>query len=560
MNDTLTTLMDLLTPGHNIEIKPVNGKIQISVPVVGDFTVGDNIGVGTGSLYAGKQGTVLRLRRLSSESEHLGIRTEGDQIIFNLPDPGEINTGRNLGKGTPVYQSNVGPELTFRSLLGSDSINVTARPTGEIQFDLGRDLNILGSLTLPAEYSSEVKPARIRYNPTLDCYEVTLGQNWVRLSTDSGTFLPLIGGDLNGHLNLDAGASLRNGDLILDGAKIVSGPKGMEINLGDSGKIVSGLQGTIDGYRIPDLGAFISDLRKIPSGLVYRDQSGDFISVGLISDQNHISLTQSETQFELGLAENIRFPGTASIQLPSGPDGTRDARIGAIRYNSAGHFEVCYPSGWESLTSTNQGTFSEIRVQGDIHVGGKLNGFDLHDLTDRYVSLSQIRGLVYSGDYGLSGARIMVDELNPGIRISDLGDQIRIGLDQTYLSTAINNALSGQNLVRSEGGLIEGRNLIEDGKLIDKLNQLEPGLLGTSGSGELVSRLVLPSALPEALGLSVDRGDASGNLTLGLRLAGLPEVTTAGPDDFLVLSTAQGNVKISLSNLVKALASLQPTP
>lgn len=532
--------------GDNVKLEhQQDGSIRISVPAVGDYTTAENIGQGTGFLYRGKSGTNLNLRRLRSTNENLVIETESDTITFTVKDPGETNTGRNVGDGVPVFLSKDHAELVFRSLSGAGGITVSEKPNGVIE--IGSTFNIFPDgkigLNLPASTDKSSRAGTIRYNPKADVFEGVLSTGMVQFSTSTGTFLSLKGGDLSGPLTAPTiGAS----DIHVSNRLTAT-----EINL-EGAKIVSGLTGTIDGYRFPEIAATFDIINKVEPGILIRTNSG-YTSKTLRGIPNQIAILDD---YSFGISPDPTIPGTDSMVLPIGGAGTRTDRIGAIRYDQAGRFEVCYPTGWETVVTSDHGSMSSLRVIGDAYISGTLNGRNIAAFMDRLDHLDEVRGLAYRSELGWVTSAISADPERPGIHVSDTGTRILIGIDaQSVVAPLL--AQIDQTIVRSDsmviGRTIDGRNLVRDGAVLDSLTGMEPGLIVALGHGQFASRAVTASALPSAAGISVSNSTGTGDIRIGLTLSDLPEVTTVSDTDWVVVSTASGNAKISMANLRSAL-------
>ena len=465
-----------------------------------------------------------------------------------MQDPGESNTIRNLGNGVAIGSGKHESELLLRTLIGSDSITITPDDV-LIRFELGSNVIFRGDLGigLPQADGSQFQTGRLRYNPTKDVLEAGLKDGWHTLGTVTGTFLPLAGGTLQGPLY-----GPRIGTLDLDLTEgTLTGP-GMTIDL-EGAKIASGLTGTIDGVRFPDMVEWWSSFKTAPAGLLVKTKAGfNTVSLSTVAEQLQLD------GYKLGLAENLALPGLGSVLLPSGPTMTRgDLRPGAVRFNSlTAQFEGCHLQGWRSFVTYEEARVKELVVEGDIFISGMMNHRNFGEDLERFAELEKIRGIPSRSDTGWSTVAIVADVKRPGIHVSDLGEEIAIGIDAAMLVGPILEQVD-QNIIRAgsivAGRTIDGRNLALDGMVIDQLKGLDAGILTSEGEGQFGSRSITASALPANAGLSVDNPLGEGEIRLGLRLADLPTISKIVGTDRIVVTTDNGNATISFTDLVIAI-------
>ncbi len=534
--------------GFNVKLEErPDGAIRINVPEVGDLTTAMNVGSGQGSIFQKKTGTNLNFRRLVSANEHLQIETGDETISFTVRDPGETNTIRNIGAGVPLYTAKAGPELLLRTLTGSMSINVS-HISDMIQFDLGSDLVFNGKIGigLPQTAGSQSEPGRLRYNPEKDALEAGLKDGWHTVGTVTGMFLPLSGGSLGGVLEAPR---LSTSDLLLkDG--ILHGA-GMQISL-EGASIVSGFTGLIDGIRFPDVSVWWKSYTGAAEGFLVKTKEG--LSTAQITAVPGQLLLNGTT---IGFADNPTLPGMASVLLPSGPQETRDERIGAIRYNSkSAQFEGRQPSGWNNFTTSDRGTFEEVVIRGNVFIGGTMNGRNFGMDLEAFAQMDNILGIPRRSTEGGTAVTIQADPDKPGIHVSDTGSTLLIGVNPKELVQPILDQIDTE-LVRSGstviGRTIDGRDLARDGVVIDHLEQIGIGVMTSEGNGQFQARTITPSALPTGVGLSVDNPHGEGEIRIGLRLGELPQVTDMKPTDRIVVFTDRGNATISFGDLLSAI-------
>lgn len=116
------TFRSLLGSTPNVVITERAQDITIGV---NEATTGKNVGEGEGLLFAQKNGNFLEFKTLK-KGNNIQITDNGREIRLDATlqgtGGGEVNQGRNVGAGAPVYKAKDGIDLVFRSLSAGPGI------------------------------------------------------------------------------------------------------------------------------------------------------------------------------------------------------------------------------------------------------------------------------------------------------------------------------------------------------------------------------------------------------------------------------------------------------
>lgn len=131
LNDTTPgVLTTKLVAGSNITLVENNDGANESYTinavggVAGEVNTGLSLG-GDEDIFAQKNGVVLEFKGLTAGP---GIVLSSDANSVTIESnivPGEINDGINLGTGAEVFESKVGTDFRFRTLIGGTNVNLT---------------------------------------------------------------------------------------------------------------------------------------------------------------------------------------------------------------------------------------------------------------------------------------------------------------------------------------------------------------------------------------------------------------------------------------------------
>lgn len=163
-----------------------------------------NLGAGE-PLFAQRATNTLQFKSLVGGT-NVSLVSSADTITINATDTGEANTASNLGGGAEVFESKVGVDLQFRTLVGTGGVTVTQGAStvtiGFVNLNLDDldDVNVSGSATGALLYDG--------------------GASWVDLAPGtSGQFLQTQGAGSAPQwaLALTNGASLGGGSEVFTG-------------------------------------------------------------------------------------------------------------------------------------------------------------------------------------------------------------------------------------------------------------------------------------------------------------------------------------------------------
>jgi hypothetical protein len=114
----------LLSSTPNVVITERAQDITIGV---NEATTGKNIGEGEGLIFAQKSGNSIQFKTLK-KGNNIQITDNGQEIRLDATlqgsGGGEVNEGRNVGTGAPVYKAKDGIDLVFRTLSAGPGITI----------------------------------------------------------------------------------------------------------------------------------------------------------------------------------------------------------------------------------------------------------------------------------------------------------------------------------------------------------------------------------------------------------------------------------------------------
>lgn len=246
-----------LVPGENVKITPVGNTLVFEAEITNP-DVFENIGTGTGEVYAGNSGGLNMIRTLSSNSPELDISTVGDNIEFTLtlPSFGETNTASNVGSGAGVFKIKDAYDLRFRSLIsGTTNVLTLAQNNNDITFDVSENPSFGGTshIGIPTGTTAE-RPGSpfigyFRMNTDLGSLEVYHNSDWNQLYDTSDPILLTTGGTITGDYTFTGGAGVT-----------VTG--GGDINI-NGGNIIMSSGGTVDGRDVSRDGEVIDAMVRL---------------------------------------------------------------------------------------------------------------------------------------------------------------------------------------------------------------------------------------------------------------------------------------------------------
>jgi len=132
-------LRSLAAVGNYIGIVTNNNEIEISTSA--EPNRASNVGGGVG-LYKDKTGAVLNFKTLEAGSG-ISLSGSGDKIKITCTGAGDQTSAINIGGGNEVFESKVGDQLRFRTLIGAGDIDVQTK---------GDTISISNFTTLPKIY------------------------------------------------------------------------------------------------------------------------------------------------------------------------------------------------------------------------------------------------------------------------------------------------------------------------------------------------------------------------------------------------------------------------
>lgn len=133
-NDTTAGVLNgKLVAGSNITLVENNdgGNETFTINAVGGVAGEVNTGLSLGGdedVFAQKNGVVLEFKGITAGTG-ISLTSDANAITINSTlVPGEVNDGINLGTGSEVFESKVGTDFRFRTLIGGTNVTLTENP------------------------------------------------------------------------------------------------------------------------------------------------------------------------------------------------------------------------------------------------------------------------------------------------------------------------------------------------------------------------------------------------------------------------------------------------
>lgn len=115
----------LVTSPSNNDVLTYVGGAWVAAPAPGstggEANTGFNTGGGAG-VYQTKVGTELRFRSLVAGSGNVTVTQGTDEITIDVPNIGEVNTVSSVGAGTQLFSAKVGTDLRFKTLTAGTNV------------------------------------------------------------------------------------------------------------------------------------------------------------------------------------------------------------------------------------------------------------------------------------------------------------------------------------------------------------------------------------------------------------------------------------------------------
>lgn len=146
-NGTLGTIKNLKA-GSNITLTSEGERITISSTASGGETTAANKGSGTG-VFDSKVGNELRFKSLVA-SGNITLSASADTItIGSSSSVGEANTASNRGVGTGLFWNKVGTDLQFKSLSPAGTIQISSPDSSHVVIDCTARTTLANNFPVP---------------------------------------------------------------------------------------------------------------------------------------------------------------------------------------------------------------------------------------------------------------------------------------------------------------------------------------------------------------------------------------------------------------------------
>lgn len=125
----------------NLTLNLSSDDDYVEITTEGEPNTAENIGGGFG-LYKDKVGESLRFKSIVAGS-NINISDDGSSLVINATGGGDQTSAINIGGGQEVFESEVGDQLRFRTLIGGGDIDVQTK---------GDTISISNFTTIPKIY------------------------------------------------------------------------------------------------------------------------------------------------------------------------------------------------------------------------------------------------------------------------------------------------------------------------------------------------------------------------------------------------------------------------
>ncbi len=123
--ECISYLRSLKSLSSNLKLALSLDDNYIELTTDGEPNTAENIGRGFG-LYKDKVGESLRFKSIVAGS-NINISDDGSSLIINATGGGDQTSAINIGGGQEVFESEIGDQLRFRTLIGAGDIDVQTK-------------------------------------------------------------------------------------------------------------------------------------------------------------------------------------------------------------------------------------------------------------------------------------------------------------------------------------------------------------------------------------------------------------------------------------------------
>jgi hypothetical protein len=109
----------------NLTLNLSSDDDYVEITTEGEPNTAENIGRGFG-LYKDKVGESLRFKSIVAGS-NINISDDGSSLVINATGGGDQTSAINIGGGNEVFESEIGDQLRFRTIIGAGDIDVQTK-------------------------------------------------------------------------------------------------------------------------------------------------------------------------------------------------------------------------------------------------------------------------------------------------------------------------------------------------------------------------------------------------------------------------------------------------
>jgi hypothetical protein len=504
------------------------------------FSTAANLGTGQGILITPVVLPNLQFKSLIPGTGVSFVVTPTD-IRIDAPGIGEANTAANVGSGIGVFESKVGVNLNFRSIATTTpgQIQVSNSGGGEVLVNF---IGTLGEINTGSNLGGGSQVFESKVGTTLRFRSITSGGAPITVTQNANDIA--IAMSANPVIPGTASMTIPTGTTGAEPAP-VNGMIRYDTTLQQFRAVINGVWATISTVA----GTFLPLSGGSMTGNLTMSGGSDIL-LGAGSD---ITLAGGTLFLTSGSGLNMSAGGNITM-APGATIDSRDVSADGLvmdSINGAGNGIVVKTNSNVFNRRTLTGTANQITITNGDGVGGNPT-FAI--TTDPVIPGTGAITIPSGSDAQRPGS-----PTNAMIRMntdSGLPEYFFGGGWNTFISSVGgemrgNLVLNTGNIVMTGSETVDGRDLSQDGVVIDQINAVSnnSGVLVRSGSA-VVSRLITPAAGAHLNGINVANGNGAGVIEIGLDINGLPAISGLSLSDSIVVydDSSSANTKATISD------------
>lgn len=504
------------------------------------FSTAANLGAGQGLLVTPVVLPNLQFKSLIPGTGVSFVVTPTD-IRIDAPGIGEANTASNVGSGIGVFDSKVGVDLKFRSIatITPSTIQIQNSGGGEVLVNF---IGTLGEINTGSNLGGGSQVFESKVGTTLRFRSITSGGAPITVTQNANDVA-----------------------IAISPNPVIPGTASMTIPAGTTGAEPAPVNGMIR------YDTTLQQFRAVINGswATISTVAGTFLPLSGGSMTGNISMTGG-SDILLGAGSDITLAGgslimtsgsginmTAGGNITMAPGATIDSRdvsadgLVMDSINGAGNGVVVKTNSNVFTRRTLTGTANQITITNGDGVSGNPTFAITTDPVIPGTGAITIPSGTDAQRPGLPTNAMIRQNTDSGFPEYYFGGGWNTFISRVGGEMSGNLILNTGNIVMTGAETVDGRDLSQDGVVIDQINAVSnnSGVLVRSGSA-VVSRLISPAAGAHLSGISVANGNGAGVIEVGLDINGLPSISGLSLSDSIVVydSGSSANTKATISD------------